>query len=191
MNAAPDVRPLWRRLLGPLAILLGLNVAVFAVYTFPRSLQEKSVAARNASLRADVAREREVVADLRRRAEILKANARDTERLYREILGERGPDLVPTIQEVERMALELGLKPQARSWDHSRVADLPVARTIINMPLRGTYPQLAAFLDRVEHSKRFLVVEQVSLREGQDGQGDLTVSVGAYFRASSETDRKS
>jgi hypothetical protein len=59
------------------------------------------------------------------------------------------------------------------------------------MPLRGSYAQLVAFLDRVEHSKRFLVVEQVSLKEGQDGQGDLTVSVGTYFRSNPDMDRKS
>jgi Tfp pilus assembly protein PilO len=191
MKTLSGVQPLWRRLLRPLVILLVVNAAVFAVYTLPRTLQERSVSARDATLRADVAREREVVAQLRRRAETLKANTRDRERFYSEIVGDRGRDLVATIEEVEKMAVDLGLKPQTRAWEHSRLHELPVVRTVIRMPLRGTYAQLVAFLDRVERSKRFLIVEQVSLKEGSDGQGDLLVAVGTYFRADADEGRKS
>lgn len=190
MKTASAGQPLWRRLLRPLLILLGYNAIVFAVYTLPRSMRAQSIKARVETLRAEAERERATVAQLRQRVEALRANTKDTERLYREVLGDRGKDLVPTIEEVEKIASDLGLKPLNRSFDHARVAGLPLVRTVIHMPLRGTYSQLVSFLDRVERSKRFLVVDQVSLRE-QGGQADLTVAVATYFRAEGGAGKKS
>jgi len=191
MKAASAGQPRWRRMLRPLLVLLGINALVFTVYTLPRSIQERSIETQGATLRAEAERERATVADLRQRAEALRANAKDAERLYREILGDRTRDLVPTIEEVEKMATDLGLRPLTRSFDHAPVTGLPLVRTVIRLPLRGTYSQLVSFLDRIERSKRFLVVDEVSLRERQDGQADLTVAVATYFRADGDAGKKS
>ena len=55
-----------RRLLVPVLVLLGLNVAVFAAYTLPRTLQVRRATSRTVQARAEVEKERKDVADAQR-----------------------------------------------------------------------------------------------------------------------------
>ena len=59
MTRSTHPRPLWARMRAPLLWLLGLNVVVFGVYTLPRVLQERSLAAQAATLRRAVEREQD------------------------------------------------------------------------------------------------------------------------------------
>jgi Tfp pilus assembly protein PilO len=182
-------RPLafWRRRLVPVfVILLGTNLAVFAAYTFPRQLQLKSVTARAATLRAEVERERQVTLQLRERADTIRANHADMERFYREAVGLREATLLPTLQEVEKMVAEPGLKARHRTFHPEEVKGAPLTRVVISLPVEGTYSQLVGFLERVERSPRFLTVDRVALRRSAQQKGDLSVELSAYFRAGPE-----
>src|SRR5262249_22345151 len=149
VSALAPIRPAWRRrLLPPVLALLGLNVAVFAAYTLPRTLQVRRATSRTAQARADVEEARKEVAELRGRADALKANAEDAERFYKDV--DARADLLPVLEDVERLAREPGLKPGGRSFASGDVADPRLVRIRVNLPLVGSYEQLVAFLQRVE-----------------------------------------
>lgn len=174
--------PLWRRrawiALGALTVL---NAVAFFVYTLPKRLEERSLAARVNSLRAEVERDRQVVVRLRRRTESLQANTADAARFY-EGLGSRSA-LLTVLEELQRTPRELGLKVGRRSYEPVQVKGLPLMRYAITMPVTGSYRQLTAFLDRMEGSTHFLTVDQVNLRKrGAAGEADLDVSMSAYVR---------
>jgi uncharacterized membrane protein YqiK len=80
---------LGKRLHRPALVLLALNAVVFAVFTLPRTLQERSLASRVALLRAEAERERGQAEASRRRAETIRENVKDAERFSREILKPR------------------------------------------------------------------------------------------------------
>lgn len=177
--------PAWRRrawtFLGALA---ALNAGAFFAYTLPKRLEERTLAARVLSLRAEVDGERQVVARLRRRVETLQANAADATRFY-ESLGSRS-QLLTVLEELQRTPRELGLKVGPRAYEPAQVKGLPLTRYAINMPLTGSYRQLTAFLDRMEGSSHFLTVDQVNLRKRvAAGEADLDVSMSAYVRSPS------
>jgi len=177
------VSPLWRRrawiALGALTVL---NAFGFFVYTLPKRLEERSLAARVSSLRAEVERERQIVARLRRRTESLQANTADAARFYGR-LGSRSA-LLTVLEELQRTPRDLGLKVGRRSYEPNQVKGLPLMRYAITMPVTGSYRQLTAFLDRMEGSTHFLTVDQVNLRKrGAAGEADLDVSMSAYVRS--------
>jgi Tfp pilus assembly protein PilO len=175
--------PQWRR--KGLPILLGallLNLGVFVAYTFPRTLQVRSATSRTSSAREEVEREREAVADLRRRADVVKANIRDAERFY-ETIAPRRLDVLAVVEDVEKMAKEPGLKPGNRSFAPAEVKDPRLVRVKITLPLEGSYDQLVGFLDRVERSPHFVTVDRISLHSAKEGSASLQVELSAYFRS--------
>lgn len=190
MKAVARARPFWRRrLLGPFLALLGLNVAVFLVYTLPRRLQERNVASRIDALKAEVERERATATALEHWTGALRSNTADQERFYGERVGTRA-QLVPLLREIEHGARKLGLNTkQGASYQAQEVKGYPLVRFSINMPLTGTYEQLASFLERLERSPQFLIVDQIQLNErrGEGGaSADLSVALSAYFRKEKE-----
>ena len=162
--------------------LAALNALVFFVYTVPKRLEERSLAARIASLRSEVERDRATVARLRRRNEAVQANASDTTRFYQG-LGSRSM-LLAVIEELQRTPRELGLKVGHRSYDPNAVKGLPLTRYSITMPVSGNYRQLTAFLERMERSSHFITVDAVSLQKrSAAGEADLDVTMSAYVRS--------
>ena len=166
-----------------LLAVLAANAAVFLAFTLPRSLAERSLASRAETLRAEVEREQRVVASLKERAEVIRSNGRDAERFYKDVVKGSKEDLLPTIQELEKSAEELGLTAVSRNYNEQDVKGLGLVRFGITMPLSGPYKQIVALLDRLERSSRFLIVDQIQLRVRSDVGADLTFVVSAYFKA--------
>ncbi len=187
MNGAGVRRPLWRaRLLPACLVLLGLNGAAFLAYTLPRSMQERTLATRAAAMRQEVERLRRVASDLRRRAQTIRANAADTEQFFGKVLQTRRSALLATLEDIEKMASEPGLRPGRRDFRPEEVKGTPLTRVVVTMPLKGTYGQLVGFLSQVERSSRFLTVDRVSIGRGRGEKADeanLSVQLSAFFRA--------
>lgn len=176
------MRPGRRHLLLAFVGLLGLNAAVFAAHTLPRTMQERSARSRAAVVRAEVERERLRTAALRERVEAARSNASDRERFYREVVGERRSSLHTILREMEITAAELGLRLE-QTIDEQKVEGAPLDRFVIRMPVTGTYRQLVSFLERLEQSGHFLTVDQIQLRDkGGEKAAKLDVVVSAYFR---------
>ena len=171
-----------RRMLA-LGSLVALNLAVFLVFTFPRAIQERSLASQAETLQAEIQRDQRAVAALKERADIIRSNTRDTERFYRDVVSRPKEGLLPTLTYVEKTAEELGLTARSRSYVERDVKDLALVEFVIAMPLSGPYKQIVAFLDRLERSSRFLIVDEVQLHSRTDVGADLAFSLSAYFRA--------
>lgn len=183
------MRRRWRdRLKLPLAGLLALNVGVYLAYTMPRTLRERSAAARAAVLRDEVGRDRRVTAALRARADAMRTNGGDVERFYARL----GPKetLSQVRAEITALARELGLKVGALSYNPEGVkGGESVVQLQMKMGVSGTYRELAAFLDRMERSPHFVTVDQIQLRKrAAAGDADLDITLSAFYRSVPQTE---
>jgi Tfp pilus assembly protein PilO len=169
--------------------LAGLNGAVYVAYTLPRSMRERSVAARVEVVRAEVGRERQRVEALRFRAETIRSNARDAERFHA-LLGAKS-SLLSLREELAGTAQELGLRVGSRSYSFEPIKGASdVMRFEIRMPVSGTYAQLAAFLDRVERSPHFVTVDQIQLQQRTQGErAELSVVLSTFYRGTPTRER--
>ena len=76
-------RPLWRRWLLPVCLVLAVvNLIGFAAWTGPRGVRQNQAAARTEQARAELVRLRELTGRLRERAEAMRANAADRDSFY-------------------------------------------------------------------------------------------------------------
>ncbi len=171
-----------QRLRRPALGLLALNAAVFLVFALPRTLQERNAAGRVAALRAEVAGERARVEALRARAQALAENARDSERFFEELLKPRKQALLPAIDEIQKAASAEGIDLGRETYTPEEARAGVPARVRVQLPVSGSYDQIVGFLGRLERSKQFLVIDQVSLDAGPDGEARLAIEVSAYYR---------
>ena len=176
-------RGFWRKLLLPVLALLGLNGLVLAAYTLPRTLQVRSATARAQEVRKELAREREVTAVLRRQGEAIRGNTADSGRFYRELVVGSRTELIPLLEDIDRMATEPGLKPSARTYQLEDVKGADLTRVEVLLAVEGSYDQLVGFLDRVERSRHFLTIDRIGLSAGSNtGSPSLKVGLSAYLR---------
>jgi Tfp pilus assembly protein PilO len=182
------VRRRWReRLKLPLLVLVALNVGVYLAYTMPRSLKERSAAARAAVLRGELERDRRVSAGLHDRADAMNTNRVDTDRFYAR-LGPKGT-LAQVRAEITTLARELGLKVGGLSYNPEGVkGGEGVAQLKMRMNVSGTYRELAAFLDRLERSPYFVTVDQIQIgQRDQSGGAGLDIELSAFYRITGES----
>jgi len=182
------VRRRWRdRLRTPLFVLAALNVGVYLAYTMPRSLRERSAAARASVLRGELERDRRVVTALRDRADAMKTNRTDTDLFYAR-LGPKGT-LAQVRAEITTLARELGLKVGGFSYTAEGVkGGQGVAQLQTRMSVAGTYRELVAFLDRLERSTYFVTVDQIQIgKREQGGEAGLDISLSAFYRVADGT----
>lgn len=178
----PD-RPAWQTRLLPLFLgLLALNLLVLVGWTVPRGYRLRNATARADVARVEVARQRQLVLGLRDRTEAARANGEDLARFYERLVGPERTELLPTLQEVERMARLPGLRPGGRAFAQEVVAGTRVERVSVTLPLAGSYPQLVGFLREVERSPRFLTVDRVAMHSEESG-AQLQVVLSMYVRA--------
>jgi hypothetical protein len=172
------VRPGDRRLIGIAAGgALLLNGAVYAAYTLPRSLEQRSLASRVETLRKELELEQRRVEVSRERAEAIKGNEKDAADFYSKAIGARGASLVPILRAVETLAAEQGVRVGAQTYHWENVKGANLERLVTTVPVSGTYRQL-------ESSKHFLTLDEVSVRGAEGGQeAHLEMVVSCYFRA--------
>lgn len=186
------MKPFWRRrLLVPALALLALNVITYFAYTLPRSTRERTTAERAVALREEVAQERAHVEGVRERARTIQANTADVASFY-QALGRK--DSVLTIQEaIAGIARQLGLTLGGRSYANEAVKGSDsLERFRITMPISGTYPQIGAFLQRLEALPHIVTVDSITLRgDAASGGGrgtSLNVALSVYFLNSEPAD---
>jgi Tfp pilus assembly protein PilO len=167
------------------------NVVLFAGYTLPRRVKQKTVTERVKILRSEIERQRRQVAERREVVEAARANAEDTRRFYSEVLGTRRSSLHALLANMEREAASLGLRLDQRI-DEAKVTGAPLERYTIRVTVTGTYRQLVSFLGRLERSSQFVTIDQVQIAErGTGHQGALDITISAYFRRQEAADRAS
>jgi Tfp pilus assembly protein PilO len=111
----------------------------------------------------------------------------DAAQLTGRLIGTREQTLVAALEELEAAGRELDLRFGARALQPAAVTDAPLTRLQVRLPVEGNYRALVIFVRRLEHSRRFLTVDELHLTEREGGQrATLDVSLSLYFRGQLE-----
>ncbi len=105
--------------------------------------------------------------------------------LRTEILSTRNEQLVEVMQELTRLCAEFRIDFNTVSVRNEVLLEEGLDRFAMVVPLEGGYANLRRFLQAVEASEKFLVVESVSLdgavRGSSSGNLHLNITVASYF----------
>jgi len=182
-----DLRRGGRRILIGVAVLAALNAIFFLLFVQPtvgayRGLENQQEPFQKLNERRAVVEEHEAFLEALERAE------QDLQSLRGEILSTRNERLVEVHAELAALCDRFGIALDAVSYDNQLLLEEELDRHVMNVPLQGNYQSLRKFLQAVETSDKFLVVERVSLVTGKEGGVglSLTIHLATYFTAPDE-----
>ena len=128
-------------------------------------------------------REKEVVKKEEYRKAMEKSRD-DMKRLAGEVLSTRQRRMIGVQLEIAKLAREFGIALDRIQYENESVDNGALERFAIVVPLAGGYSNLRKFIQAVESSDNFLVIERVALGAGKSAELlDLNITLATYFIA--------
>jgi Tfp pilus assembly protein PilO len=178
-----------RRVMIPVLAGLLLNVVLFVAVVYPLRARARSAESRAEAAAQELqAAERDGaqargVTEGRDRTELaLKA-------FYKDVLpASHAQARQATFLRLTQLAEQHNLQPSRRSTDPTQEKDSNLARLQISMTLQGNYDAIRRFIYHVETGSDFIVIDSISLRQGEEVGSPLTLAVAlsTYYQAGTD-----
>lgn len=124
-----------------------------------------------------IAAQRSELAELVLRARHSRAGI---ERLYASSFGTERERLTDWIREVKELAEQSGLVPSAITYPHEDLVDYGLLERSFIFPVRGSYTSLRQFINLLELTESFVVLEGVSMNESEP-ELQISLSLSTLF----------
>ena len=180
-----DIREERVKVIVVLAVLAVVNLALYITLNLPRmhrqAVEERKVTDLTQNL-AEVSRRVALMKDLDQRFETEKTKV-DT--FYNDVLGAKDTRMIEIQREVRSIAASLGMDPETIAYQPEVLDKVGLISFNISVPLAGDYRNLRQFINKIEKSQNFLIVDSVSLGGAKDGGAllDLNIRLSTYFAA--------
>jgi Tfp pilus assembly protein PilO len=180
-----DIRLAGRVFVVLYAVMAVINVAFFLLLTRPTVHEYTNMTQKTAPLMRAVQRREDQVADIEEYASRLEQAENDLVRLREEILATKNTRMVDVQIELHRIAEKFGINTEQVSYQNEILAEEDLERFAMVVPLEGGYQALRGFIQAVESSEQFMVVERVQLGRSSEGgvMLELNVTLATYFDA--------
>jgi Tfp pilus assembly protein PilO len=128
-------------------------------------------------------REKAIVQKEDYRAALEKARD-DMKRLAGDVLSTRQRRMIGVQFEIEKLKREFGIASDRVQYENEAMDNGALERFAIVVPLAGGYSNLRKFIQSVESSDNFLVIERVALGSGKlTDVVELNITLATYFIA--------
>ena len=177
-----DVREASGRIVLLFAGLLVANATVSVLLVHPKVVRYRQLTDLSSpQLQVVKVREKEVVQKEEYRVALEKARD-DMKRLAGEILSTRQRRMIGVQLEVAKLVREFGIALERVQYENETMDNGALERFGIVIPLAGGYSNLRKFIQAVESSSNFLVIERVTLGAGKSTEVvELDITLATYF----------
>jgi Tfp pilus assembly protein PilO len=180
-----DIRQAGPKILLVLLVLLVANAGFYLMATRPKAMAYQRLAqGSETELNALERRKREVE---RREAFLgaLQQAETDLKSIREDVLSTRELRLVEVQAELETLCRRFHIDLNSVTYDSELLKSEDLDKLIMVVPLQGSYANLRSFLQAVEDSDKFMLVERVALAEGKEGGVllELSITLATYFDA--------
>ena len=167
-----------------LAAALVANAAFAVLYVRPKTVLYRQLTDLSSpQLQAVQAREKEIVQKESYRTALEKARD-DMKHLAADVLSTRQRRMIGVQLEIAKLAREFGIALDRVQYETETLDEGALERFAIVVPLAGGYSNLRKFIQSVESSDNFLVIERVALGTGKmQDIVELHITLATYFIA--------
>jgi Tfp pilus assembly protein PilO len=137
-------------------------------------------------LRALRRRRDEMTADIRRSEAIrlgLPAVQTETASFMEKDLHPTGAWSSTIIEDLGALAKDSGLQITAKRFKEKSIEKRGVDEITINITMQGAYPSLVSFINALERSKSFYLLDSLTLDSSTEGLLKLNLQLRTYFRS--------
>jgi Tfp pilus assembly protein PilO len=180
-----DIRQAAPRIALVLGLLAALNLAFYALLVRPSVQQFERQEQQHQPVLDALAKRRAAVEKREAFVSGVHQAEADLKRLREEVLSSRNVRMIEAQAELARLATEFNIDLNSVGYGNELLLDEELERFAMSVPLVGSYQSLRKFLQAVEQSDKFLVVERVALARDKQGgnQLNLSISLATYFNA--------
>jgi hypothetical protein len=167
-----------------LGLLILANVLVTVLVVRPKVIKHRQLTDLSSpQLQVVKTREKEVVQKEDHRKALEKARD-DMKHLAGDVLSTRQRRMIGVQLEVAKLARDYGIALDRVRYENEPLDNGALERFAIVVPLSGGYTALRRFIQSVESSDNFLVIERVALGAGKSTELlELNITLATYFIA--------
>ena len=179
----PSFRERLTVIVSGLAALVVINLLVLVAVNRPRLARAENADQTTATLDAQVERAEKQVDDLGAKVDRLESNKAALEKFFNEDLDSKRARLVAIQREIQKIAETFQVGLNQLKFDHEEVPGTNLIRFAVTIPLTGGYYNLRQFVQEVERSDIFLIIESVQLQQSERGGAmlNLNIRLTSYF----------
>jgi len=161
-----------------LALDVVLAIITWRVDTDPRTqrVELNMLRRQHALLAADVARAQEI-------RKQMPSVEKQGEEFFNQNLKPMGSAYSSVVSDLGTVARDAGLNTETMSFRQHPTDRRGVTEVEINSTVSGNYSNVVRFINGLEHSDNFYVLDGLSLAAGSEGQLRLNLQLRTFFRA--------
>lgn len=163
-----------------LLFALGANVLVYFAVTHRLQNKQERLAAQRERLDFELQQKKSELESLSRSQALLNRNAEAVESFWTDVVKERSPGLTEAWDELDRLANEVNVVRGRTGYDRE-ILDVGLEQIRATMPVEGAYFDLVRFINRLERSERFFLVEEVRLAQRESDQTAIRLECTIAF----------
>ena len=171
-----------------LGSVLVLNLVFYAALVRPKVQEYRALSAEN-NPRVQTLRARQAQVDeLEAFVAALEQARTDLTTLREEVLSTRELRMIDVQTELADICELFSINLDLVNYEHAVLNDEELEVLRMTVPLEGGYAALRRFLQAVESSELFLIVERITLVQGKEGGVllQLNITLSTYFQAPPE-----
>jgi hypothetical protein len=163
-----------------LSAALLLNGALFAGLTHRLANKQERLGIELERVRGELDEKRKELGILSESEALAAGNAEAVRRFWNDVVQERVPGLTGAWEEIDRLASETNVT-RGRTAYEREILDVGLEQIKATMPVGGDYFDLVRFINRLERSERFFLVEQIAISQRESGEAAIQLDCKIAF----------
>jgi len=158
-------------------VWLGLNLAFAFTVNLPRGRRVAELETSVNETASALARKQQEVEKLRAHFERVVGGRASLDKFYSDVLSTKQNRLISFQREIRTIADQFKINLDTISYPRETFPKDKVTKFSATMPLSGSYENLREFIDTIEHSQNFIVIEGIQLANSKEGGVILGLSI--------------
>jgi Tfp pilus assembly protein PilO len=179
-----DVREKSPIIIGIILAWLGLNLAFTFVMNVPRGREAAALEEEAARLSGLVTSRQKEIERLRGERDRVVGGSGELQKFYQDVLSTKAERMIAFQKEIRAIAQQfrIDLKSINYAAEAAPTKD-KIARFGAAMPLTGSYEGLRQFIETIEKSQQFIIINSVELSNSKEGGVilGLSITLSTYF----------
>ena len=178
-----DVREKSATIAVVILVWLGINLAFAFLVNVPRAQQQSTLDQAVHHAAGLLGSKMDDVARLREHYTRVMEGRSNLDKFYADVLSTKNERLISFQKEIRDIAGKFHISLESISYPREEFTKDKVAKFGATMPLTGSYENLREFIDTIEKSENFIVIESIQLANSKEGGVILSLNImlSTYF----------
>ncbi|PWT89723.1 MAG: hypothetical protein C5B54_08460 [Acidobacteria bacterium] len=144
-------------------VIILLNVAIFALVVLPNRQRITRSQGDYENLRKQVSSAKAANEELHARFQRLQQSKKDLDTIYSKVFVPRKQGVTDIRLELEKMIKANQVRRQDPSYNYKKFPEFKLQEYTLSLPVEGSYANIRRFINAIEGSEHFLILERVDL----------------------------